>query len=156
MAASGAYSLRLTAALATAAAGSSGQFYSSSCRQALLAFDHVSASRRCAHSTPEQQAASGDTQHGQQKQSDTAKQQSSPASVRISYDPDKPLKDPSKRGAPFVPPSVDKLIRVIMRHGEKEKARKIVFDTSHAMYNMTRSANPRPELKQRVKQFVKR
>jgi hypothetical protein len=56
--------------------------------------------------------------------------------------------------APFIPPSIEKLINVIMRHGKKEVARRIVFDTSHAMYNAARSANPRPELKQRCKEFV--
>ena len=43
---------------------------------------------------------------------------------------------------------------MIMRHGQKDTARKIIFDTSHALYNTTRKANPRPELKQRDPRFV--
>eukprot|EP00892_Ulva_mutabilis_P001369 jgi/Ulvmu1/11232/UM073_0004.1 len=57
--------------------------------------------------------------------------------------------------APFVPPQIDKLIRMIMRHGKKEQARRIVFDATHAMYNSARAKNPRPELKQRHKDFQK-
>ena len=56
--------------------------------------------------------------------------------------------------APFIPPAVKKLINVLMRCGEKEKAQAIVFRTTHALYNMSRARNPRPELKQRHKAFV--
>jgi hypothetical protein len=56
--------------------------------------------------------------------------------------------------APFIPPSIQKLISVIMRHGKKDQARRIVFDASHALYNATRKPNPRPELRQRKKEFV--
>ena len=68
----------------------------------------------------------------------------------------RPLNEGGKDRAPFIPPYIDKLTRIIMRHGEKEKARRIVLDTSHALYNMTRSANPRPELVQRNPAFIKR
>ena len=92
------------------------------------------------------------------------------ASAHITYDPDVPLtagrdakllaKMPQGRGsrpsgAPFIPPAIDKLVRVIMRHGEREKAWGIVLDASQALYNMTRPANPRPELRQRDARFVK-
>lgn len=56
--------------------------------------------------------------------------------------------------APFIPPSIEKLINVIMRHGKKEVARGIVFDASHALYNAARDPNPRPELQQRRKEFM--
>jgi hypothetical protein len=81
--------------------------------------------------------------------------------VSAEYDPepkDVLSRDTGQKGqtyAPFIPPSVDKLIRIIMRHGKKDIARKIVFDTSHALYNMTRKANPRPQLRQRNPKFVK-
>lgn len=55
--------------------------------------------------------------------------------------------------APFVPPQIDKLIKMIMRHGKKEQARRIVFDAAHAMHNTARAKNPRPELRQRNKEF---
>lgn len=56
--------------------------------------------------------------------------------------------------APFVPPPIEKLINMIMRHGKKDIARGIVFDASHALYNAARSSNPRPELQQRRKEYV--
>lgn len=56
--------------------------------------------------------------------------------------------------APFVPPQIDKLMKMIMRHGKKEQARRIVFDATHAMYNNARAKNPRPELRQRHKDFA--
>lgn len=55
--------------------------------------------------------------------------------------------------APFVPPQIDKLIKMIMRHGKKEQARRIVFDAAHAMHNSARAKNPRPELRQRNKEL---
>ena len=87
-----------------------------------------------------------------------APQVSGPPSA--AYDPeaqqvDHPAEHRRPRTAPFVPPSVDKLINIMMRHGQKDTARRIVFDTSHALYNMTRRPNPRPELKQRSARFVK-
>lgn len=75
------------------------------------------------------------------------------------YDPEPEPASPQAgqrpRSAPFVPPSVDKLINIMMQHGQKDTARRIVFDTSHALYNMTRRPNPRPELKQRNPRFAK-
>jgi hypothetical protein len=56
--------------------------------------------------------------------------------------------------APFVPPPIDKLIRIIMRHGKRDVAQRIVFDASHVLYNATRPKNSRPELQQRHKDFV--
>lgn len=71
----------------------------------------------------------------------------------VPYDPDE--NSASGPGlAPFIPPSIEKLINVIMRHGKKEVARRIVFDASHALYNATRRPNPRPELRQRKPEFV--
>lgn len=57
--------------------------------------------------------------------------------------------------APFIPPQVDKLIKVIMRHGKKEQARRIVFNATQALYNSSRAKNPRPELRQRHKDFTR-
>jgi hypothetical protein len=56
--------------------------------------------------------------------------------------------------APFIPPPIQKLISIIMRHGKKDQAQGIVFDASHALYNAARRPNPRPELRQRQKEFV--
>jgi hypothetical protein len=83
------------------------------------------------------------------------------ADVSTEYDPEPQdvLGRQSRKGqqyGPFVPPTIDKFIRIIMRHGQKDKARKIVFDASHALYSLTRKANPRPELRQRNPKYVKK
>jgi hypothetical protein len=117
-------------------------------------------SRRDVHATISVQDAAGSQGRGEQDSTPQGAQQgstvNSPATFVARFDPDRPLRDESRRGGPFVPPAIEKLTRVIMRHGQKEIAHRIVFDTSHALYNMTRAANPRPELRQRNPKFVKR
>lgn len=73
-------------------------------------------------------------------------------SVKALYDdvPDRKVEG----AAPFVPPSIQKLINVMIRHGQKEIAQKTVFKTAHVLYNMSRPSNPRPQLKQRHAAFV--
>jgi hypothetical protein len=84
------------------------------------------------------------------------RQPESMSTLCASFDPEpKQGHEAGKQAAPFIPPSIVKLIKVIMRHGQKDIARKMVFHASHALYNMTRKPNPRPELQQRDRKFVK-
>jgi hypothetical protein len=123
--------------------------------RAAAGFGDATATLRCLHSSqpagalPERRA----DQASEGRAASSSDHGSSGSSRLPPYDED--LDEGAPMGqAPFIPPPIDKLIRVIMRHGKRDVAQRIVFDASHVLYNATRPKNPRPELKQRHQDFV--